>query len=246
MTKTLVLYIFHDYNECVEYFINNAIFESSNVDFIVMCNNPSFDIKSKVPSFVKTFNRENEGYDFGGWSDLLLQYNYAYKPYDTYIFVNSSVKGPFMKNHPNKKWTDVFENGLDENISLFGVTINCTVYYHDPITQAHVQSYLFSMKQETVLYLIKSGIFSTEYAKTYDDAVINKEVRMSRLIIEKGKNFGSTLSLYKGVDFRFIDKKPNEYPITFLENIMDSNKYMNKIWTLDELVFVKGNRVSIK
>jgi len=37
--KTLILYVFHEYNERVKYFIKNAIFEDENVDFIMISNN---------------------------------------------------------------------------------------------------------------------------------------------------------------------------------------------------------------
>jgi hypothetical protein len=37
--KTLVLYVFHEYNIRVEKFIKNAIFFDKNIDFIVISNN---------------------------------------------------------------------------------------------------------------------------------------------------------------------------------------------------------------
>lgn len=239
--KTLVLYVFHQYNERVEYFIKNALFEDSYVDFVFMCNDPYFDIYSKVPSYVKTFNRENKGYDFGAWSDLLLKQKYAYKPYDTYIFVNSSVKGPFMNNHIGEKWTDVFKNGLTNDIQLYGVTINTI---NDPLNKTHVQSYLYSMKQDMVHKLIEDGLFSEIYVDTFNEAIFDKEVKMSRLVLNRGGNIGCTHTYYKGIDWRFNEKKPNDYDIKFLYDIMHP-KFMNKLWSIDELVFVKGNRVFV-
>jgi len=54
-------------------------------------------IPFKVPTYVKTMHRDNIGYDFGGWSDALLTDN-LYEGYDNFIFVNSSVLGPFFSN----------------------------------------------------------------------------------------------------------------------------------------------------
>lgn len=237
--KTLVLYVFHKFNDRVEHFIKHAIFDAPNVNFVIMCNDPTFDIKSKVPPGVKTFNRENKGYDFGGWSDLLLKHRLAFEPsYDTYLFVNSSVIGPFMGEHADEQWTDIFRKGLNEDVKLFGVTINCC---QKPLTFAHVQSYLFAMSKQTVHDLIKDGLFSEKYVNNFLEAILDKEVRMSRLIIERGGNIGSTHRYYGGVDFRFKYKMPQDYNIDFLGDIMYP-KHQNKLWTSDELVFIKGNR----
>ena len=93
MAKILVLYVFHIYNERVNHFIKNCIFDDENIDFIIISNNKNN--KFEVPNNVKTLFRENIGYDFGGWSDALL-INNLYKNYDKFIFVNSSVIGPFL------------------------------------------------------------------------------------------------------------------------------------------------------
>ena len=36
--KLLVLYVFHEYNERVEYFFINALFQDPNVDFVIIFN----------------------------------------------------------------------------------------------------------------------------------------------------------------------------------------------------------------
>ena len=121
MSKLLVLYVFHIYNDRVAYFIKNAIFKDENVDFLLICNSTS--IKFDFPNYVKIIFRENKGCDFGGWSDGLLT-NDLYKDYDNFIFVNSSVKGPYLDSNYKGKWTDKYINGLKNNVKLFGTTIN--------------------------------------------------------------------------------------------------------------------------
>ena len=81
-----------------------------------------------------------------------------------------------------------------------------------------------------------------EYSHTFYDCVIMKEIGMSRKIIDNGWNIGSLFKYYKDVDFRFIDKKPNDYNIEFLNDVMFKNFYDKKIWTISEIVFPKGNR----
>jgi hypothetical protein len=239
MNKLLVLYVFHIYNYRVKHFIENCIFYDENVDFIIISN--SKDNKIEAPDYVKTLYRDNIGYDFGGWSDALLTDN-LYENYDNFIFLNSSVIGPFMPSYYKDKWTDIYVNGLQNNVKLFGSTINTCC---DPLNISHVQSYIFSMNKTTLKYLINCEIFSiTNYAKTFDAAVWEKEVLMSRKIIENNWNIGSLLSYYKDVDFTFTDKKPEEYNIIFLDDIMFPS-FKDILWNVYDVVFIKGNRINV-
>lgn len=243
MFRLLVLFVYHIYNDRVKDFIKNSIFYDENIDFMIISNDTSQPDKvANVPTNVKILYRSNTGYDFGGWSEALLLNN-LYQSYDKFIFVNSSVIGPFMPPSYTEKWTDIYINGLQGNIKLFGSTINTMC---DPLNKSHVQSYIFSMDIITLKYLIDCGIFSiTSYAKTFDDAVWNKEVLMSRKIIENGWNIGSLLTCYKNIDFTFSTKSPNEYNVKYLDDIMFKN-YRNVLWNESQLVFIKGNRVNIK
>ena len=237
--KVLVLYVFHIYNERVQHFIDNCIFKDSSVDFIIISNNLEANIN--VPDFVMTLKRENIGYDFGGWSEALLKNN-LYLDYTHFIFANSSITGPFLKPEFDGKWTDIYINGLQNNVKLFGTTINCI---EEPLTKSHVQSFIFSMDIETLQYLIDCEIFSiNNYSISFLNAINDKEILMSRKIIENGWNIGSLLKYYNGVDFRFIDKKPLDYHLTFLNDVMYP-KYKNRLWKLTDLVFIKGNRIPV-
>lgn len=235
MGKTLVLYTFYKYKSSVEYFIKNGIFKHDNVDFMIIANHK--DIALDVPDYVKVMRRENIGFDFGAWSEGLLTDDY-YKNYDHFVFVNCSVKGPFLDRNFKGKWIDLFLNGLKDNVKLFGVTINTRTFDHnsDPRNKAHVQSYAFAINKNTLEYLISCEIFSlTNYAKNYMDAIVNKEIRMSRKIIENKWNIGDLIGHYKGVDFTFSDKKPSDYGISY-NGDMTHDSYTHGA------VFVKWNR----
>ena len=236
MSKLLVLYVFHIYNDRVKHFINKCIFYDENVDFIIISNDKNNNFE--VPTYVKKMFRDNIGYDFGGWSEALLKDN-LYKKYNNFIFVNSSVIGPFISSDYNGKWTDIYINGLKDNIKLFGSTINTI---KNPLHSAHIQSYIFSMDKNTLKYLIDCSIFSTtNYAKNFNSAIFEKEVLMSRKIIENNWNIGSLMKYYENVDFTFRDKKPNDYNMIFLDDVMYPHS-RNIIWNEQEITFIKGNR----
>jgi lipopolysaccharide biosynthesis protein len=237
--KVLVLYVYHQYHDRVKHFIDHALFEDEHVDFIFICNDSNTSIE--LPPYVKQMTRENRGYDFGGWSDALLTQD-IYKDYDRFIFVNSSVMGPYLPSYYKGKWTDIYLEGLRDNVKLFGSTINTI---QNPYQLSHVQSYIFAMDKTTLEYLIECEIFSmTCYASTFLEAVWKKEVLMSRKIIGKGWNIGSLFDYYKDVDFTFTTKHHTQYPFPFLDDIMYP-PFRGKLWNEHELVFIKGNRVPI-
>jgi hypothetical protein len=239
ITKTLVLYVFSEYNNRVEQFFKRAIFYDKNIDFIVVINDIKLELQTNtfLPN-VTFFNRDNIGFDFGGWSDALLTNN-LYKNYKYFIFANSSIIGPF--NNSNNNWTDIYINGLEKNnIKLFGSTINCMGL---PETGSHVQSYIFSMDIITVEYLIKCEIFTmNNYTTSKQDTIDSREIAMSRKIIKNGWNIGSLMTYYKNVDFTFKTKKPTDYNIVFFDDIMYDYWYKHGLWNLNELIFIKGNR----
>jgi len=231
--KTLVLYVFHQFNERVDHFIKHAVFKDENVDFIFISNGDPI----QIPGITMIY-RNNVGYDFGGWSEALLS-NDFYKNYDHFIFANSSIMGPYLPSYFKGKWTDIYIDGL-QDVKLFGSTINAM---KDPVHSAHVQSYIFAMDKTTLEYLIQCEIFSvTNYAETFADAIHKKEILMSRKIIEHGWNIGSLLPYYKGVDFTF--QKP-QYCSPFLDDIMYP-PFRTVLWSEYDLVFIKGNRVPIQ
>jgi hypothetical protein len=98
------------------------------------------------------------------------------------------------------------------------------------------------MDKTTLKYLIDCKIFNTtNYAKTFKNA-IEMEILMSRKIIENGWNIGSLFQGYKDVDFTFKNKTPEEYYITFMDDLMFP-QFRNLFWKDEELVFIKGNRI---
>jgi len=234
MDRVLVLYVFHEYNDLVKNFINKAIFCDSTTDFVVICNN--INISFTLPFYVKKVIRNNIGYDFAAWSEVLLKDN-LYENYNKFIFVTSSACGPFLHSHFKGRWTDIYLKELKHNIKLFGSTINTCA---DPLNKSHVQSYIFAMDKQALEYLIKCEIFSTtNYANTLEENIWTKQVRMSRKIIENGWNIGSFLPYYKNVDFTATNF--SYYKMEFLNDIMH-NEHRNVLWNEYQLIFVKGNR----
>lgn len=246
MSKTLVIYIYHIFNDRVKYFIENALFKNDQVDFVIVQNdvNSSYD-DINIPDYVKFIKRENKGYDFGAWSDILLT-NDFYKNYNYYICCNSSITGPYLseeeKIYSNGDWTKLYVEGLNKNnVKIYGSTINCMCEGH---VKPHVQSYMFCVDKECLEFLIGYEIFSiTKYCTSFSEAIFDREVTMSLRIIGNGWNIGSRYKRYKDVDFTFREKSYQEFrdQHDYVDDVMQHN-YMNNYWTKEELIFIKGNR----
>jgi lipopolysaccharide biosynthesis protein len=240
--KTLVLYTFHEYNERVTYFIQNALFQRDDVDFLVICCDINDTrMETELPSYVKLMKRENIGFDFGAWADGLFRDN-LYQNYNRFIFVNSSVIGPFYPHYYPGNWTDIYVSGLENNVKLFGSTINC-IHINDFVP--HVQSYIFAVDKECLDFLIQSNIFTNHYETNFTVLIEQKELKMSLLVLARGWNIGCLHKHYKDIDFVKNKRTVYNYKITLYNDVM-YQEYLDKhVWELNELVFVKGNRISL-
>jgi hypothetical protein len=103
-----------------------------------------------------------------------------------------------------------------------------------------------TLKISDIVYigLNKSG--TKGYVIEFNDAILYKEILISRKIIENVWNIGSLLLYYKDVDFTFRTKPVEHYKQIF-QSINNDGDFMfpdhlNRSWTLYELVFIKGNR----
>ena len=190
--KTLIIYTFYELNEYVKYVLNNAFFYHKNYKFVIVINNPT--LKIDVPIYVDVVNRDNVNFDFGAYS-YYLNHN-KYDIYDQFLFFNASLIGPFVPNGYTKPWTDIFLDKLTNDVKLVGISINIQI-------SIHVQSMLFCFSLETLKLLIKNGIFSNNVVYyNLNDVVINKEVKMSTIILNNKGNIACIIKKYNGIDFR--------------------------------------------
>ena len=241
--KHLILYTFYKVNENIHYFLKYGVFKSPDYTFLFITNDKHCNLQ--VPNFVQLIKRENIGFDFGAWSEGLLHNDY-YKQFDKFLFINGSVKGPFVPTYFSGNWCDIFFNGLKDNVRLFGSTIN-SFNCHNPIKKhrtkprfsSHVQSMVFCCEKPTLEFLIENKIFTLDnFTKTKLKTVEQREFPMSRLIIEKGWNIGCLIKHYQNIDFTY--KKPAQ--IKFLGDFLYKDCYNGHSIHPYEIVFIKTNR----
>lgn len=245
--KYVCIYAYYEkndnYKENLQYFLNNGIYD--NIDYFIIVNgNCSINIPEKTN--IKVIYRENKGYDFGAWNYCIN--NIIKRPYDYYIFLNSSVRGPYLKNK-NINWLEeylklfnhvdvklvgssinIFDNDNFENIDLFEI-------YRKNSPYTHVQSMFFILNNEGYEYLKNNDFFKKEY-NDFKSIIAHKEIGMSQLILKNNWNINCILSKYRNYDYRKVNYNFN--PSGF-------DPYWKKTYfgeSIDpyEVIFYKNNR----
>jgi len=168
--RYVCLYAYYEKNE--EY-KNNLIFFLENggirddIDYYIIINGLcTVDIPEY--SNINIIHRENKGFDFGAWQSVIK--NNIKRPYDYYIFINSSVEGPYSVGSSwLEKFLELFKK--DNNVKLVGTSINIfdkgawdelrKVHGNKP-PYTHVQSMFFILNSDGFNYLNKIGFFDDE------------------------------------------------------------------------------------
>jgi len=244
-TKICVIYNYYEkdetYKDNLQFFLDNGILDEVDYYFVI---NGNYTIQFPQKPNVKVYTRENKGYDFGAYSYIIDKLDV----YDYYFFMNTSVKGPYLKD--NSKWYDKFLPLFNENVHLVGTSINiCTMDAYCGITpqseksvNPHVQSMFFVVDQKYFNDLKHDNFFNESEINNMDftQLIIKKEIGLSELAIKKGYNINCILSKYKNLDYLNIDKDIN--PTSMGGDCYFKGAYFGETIDPYEVVFFKNNR----
>jgi hypothetical protein len=236
-SRVLVVYVYAKTHALAEqnlaFFIRTAVhsFHSADYYFILQQMNNQYINETTLPllpSNAHYIHHENKCFDIGtiGWflsSGIVDKTRYKY-----FIFLNSSVRGPFIVSYyDNPTWYTIFTRRLNDHIKLVGCTINCEI-------TPHVQSYFWALDFEGLKLLLKSGTIFTCH-ETKIDTINNAEVKASQILLNLNFGIDSLMKKHQGVDFRLEkNKKCNDIKNPTFNNHVDGI-------SLDpfEVVFVK-------
>ena len=235
--RVLVVYIYAKTHALAEqnlvFFIRTAVhsFQPADYYFILQQINNQYINEATLPllpSNAHYIHHENECFDIGtiGWflsSDIIDKTKYIY-----FIFLNSSVRGPFIVSYyDNPIWYTIFTRRLNDHIKLVGCTINCE-------GAPHVQSYFWALDFEGLRLLLENSTVFTCH-KNKIDTINNAEVKASQILLNLNFGIDSLMKKHQGVDFRLEKNKECDDM-----KIPTFNKHVGGI-SLDpfEVVFVK-------
>jgi hypothetical protein len=236
-TRVLVVYVYAETHtlseENLRLFIRLAVRNTHDADYyfiLQQLHNETVDETTLpiLPSNAHYIQHENKCYDMGtvGWFlslDIINKNKYRY-----FIFLNSSVRGPFIVSYyDNLSWYTIFTRRLIDHIKLVGCTINCE-------NAPHVQSYLWALDLQGLNLLLNNGTAFACYGSK-NEAINKAEIGASQIILKSGFGIDSLMKKHQGIDFR--EEKNNKCNNV---KIPTSNRNVDGI-TLDpfEVVFVK-------
>ena len=233
--RYLVLFTYYETNASklnLYFFLKNGVFRSNMITYIFIIKGNKLSVK--IPKFNNVIVQKtlNEGYDFGGWSDGLKLVNLD--NYDRFIFLNDTVRGPFLPTYLNKKdWVRHFTAFINIKVKLVGSTINRNKIYFRKIKNDHIQSMSFATDKIGLDLLIKNNIFNKKLCidkmkESKWNYISEFEIRMSEIILSNGYNIKS---------------------LQFCEIKVDPQHLLFYNWTTInplEIMFIKTNRINNK
>lgn len=189
MNKVNTAVIFHyfeksdDYKDNLAYFLRRGY--RSDVDFII-CISGGCSVPLPRAANIFYFYIPNGGFDYGGHSRIVNDFLNVEK-YDYFIFLNSSVRGPFLPTYFDRPWHRVFTDLIDDQTKLVGSTINILGKDHqcsrvDELLNggqkslSHVQSMAYALDRTALRALIEQGFFRREIAA--DDAMVRAWIKV--------------------------------------------------------------------
>ena len=200
------------------------------------------------------FYAKNQNFDYGGYAqainDLKFETNYTH-----FIFVNSSVRGPFLPAHSQKIWANNLFELYSENIGIVGTAISLTPSHHaiskmyhekygyaerNKNILAHVQSTCYVLSRPVLCSLINEGFYDVHESLSKDETVRDYEMHLSQNLLDRGLNLKCMLPEYNKPDYRSLSHEIN--PSAREGDSGFENSYFGRTVHPYEAMFVKTSR----
>ncbi|GAQ79139.1 hypothetical protein KFL_000250160 [Klebsormidium nitens] len=146
------------------------------------------------------FRKENVGMDFAAHNvsiEWARQQKTAGK-YKYFIFLNSSVRGPFFPSYmPHGwRWMQAYTDRFQGDIAAVSSSIVCLP--HEDRYGPHLESWAFALIPESLELLIQAGVFNIRECKFCADGVIaGGEYAITEVLMtQHGRNVASLMSMY--------------------------------------------------
>jgi lipopolysaccharide biosynthesis protein len=248
----LVVYAYYEkdniYKNNLEFFLKRGL--CSECDYIFVINGEcSVHIPNRLN--IKVLKRENQGYDFGAYNEA-LQLLTNIDDYQYFIFLNTSVRGPFIPTYVKMQWYEPFINLLKDDIKLVGTTMNILnsstsehsqIFYNHtgfPRPHTHIQSQMFVVDKECLKYLVYMRLFSSNNYTNMTEFIALKEIMMSQLVLKKGWNISCIIPEYQEIDYRLLEYDIN--PTSFNNDPCFQNSCFGRTIHPYDVIFIKTNR----
>lgn len=248
--------VFHYFEANEAYRDNLAFFLSvgyrPDVDFFILLASECSLTLPKRENITEVPVR-NHNHDYGGYGQL-VRARPGILDYETLIFVNCSVRGPFMPLGHQASWASLFSDRLADSTHLVGTSISipASTNMHprryvelrgEQPSYAHVQTTSYALTGHALRHLAGSGFFGIEEPLSKTDLIALYEIGLSREILNAGWNMACFLDGYAGIDFRAEVIDPN-FTSSGGDPVFDG-AYFGRTVHPKEIVFFKSSRFGL-
>jgi len=250
---TAIVYHYYEkdskYRDNLIYFLSVGILDEHDY-YIVIAGGCTIELPQKENIFyIKTVNKNN---DYGGYSAFIKTAAQKLQNYKFFIFINSSVRGPFLPNYSPSDWTAPFIKKLLNDTHLVGSTINILPIHSEyskilgeissyPPPFTHAQTASYALTSEALNYLISLGFYDIDRFMSKEEVIAFYELRLSREIIKNGWNFSSIVPFYDHIDFR-NQNEFTENDSAINGDVLFKKGFMGRTLNPYDLIFIKVNR----
>ena len=250
MKNLAVIYHYFEVNDTyrdnLTFFLNNGIQEDADYYFFISgeCTAPLIEQYNVRFIFI-----ENRNHDFGGVSEFSRLYGNL--GYEFYIFLNSSMRGPFVPTYFISPWHIAFTSRLSEQTVIIGSSINLlpetsghSIHFGENFNYKppyiHVQTTAYALSRKAFNHLHKSQVLTTKHKLDKTEIVSSYEIRISQEIMSQGWSIGALLPLYEqfnhcNFELEFNGTLKNGDPLY-------KNAFFHRSVHPYETIFIKTNR----
>jgi hypothetical protein len=238
-SRIVVIYVYHIKDANVEFFRENGIHQHPQIDYIMVRNRVDFKTKQTRKRTIIINNtrvvfleRANISIDWGAYMYGLSQINKD--DYDYFVFINSTVCGPFVNHVPQENWPFIFTDRLNGKVAMCGATINNTK------NTPHVQSMCFCFDHRALDVFYDTGIFWRQHTRKVDKETLiaEHEMRTGEVLFQHGYNIDCMLYCYRGRNW----KQDQKWEKGILYDFWHPRAYYGDDIHPLETVFIKTNR----
>jgi hypothetical protein len=249
--KVLIAYHFYQLNETyVENFQHFLLFGyDARYQYYVLISGECTVQLPQVEN-IKYIFVENKNNDYGGYCHLIKEV-IDIDDYEYFIFINSSIRGPFLPPFIKDSWVDLFIDKLTEGVGLVGPTIHILspkneysrIYqaeYGGIPPYSHVQSTAYAMNQSTLKILVNSGFYDENRVLSKTEVILKYEIQLSQLVKKNSLNINSFLPEYSEINY--LQAHDDINPTSSDGDPSMQSCYFGRTLHPYEAVFIKTNR----